>query len=342
VRTAAALASAAVAPAAAVAFTASGSAPAAGVQPVSASRLVLVLPGGDGTLANVAGRISETVRKTSRAYRLQTRTVTLRRDATGGSARRVAQRIAAEGIGIAVVLGDGPAARSLAPYVRELRNTRFVFLDASLADLALQGAPNAAALRFSDEETSHLVGYMSGLSGRRGDARARVDTVSVVAGTATPDTRRNVAAFAAGVRRAAPRLSLRIAYAGDTVDPTACERLANRHIDAGADVVFAVAGRCGLGALAVARYRGVWGVGANEDGVPTTDDLLAVTHKEWDHATFEVLLALLQRTLPMGRDVVRGLADDYAVGIWMSAAIPAAVQSAVIDRCSQIRAGDDL
>lgn len=327
---------------AAVAFTADGSAPAARRAPPATNRLALVLPRGEGTLRNAAKRLSVSVRNAAILYELQTQTLVLDRRAADASARRVAQRIAAAGVGIAVVLGDGRAARALVPYVRQMRGTRFVFVDASLGELSLVGAPNAAAVRFSDEETSHLVGYMSGLSAPKDGSAPRVDTVSIVAGRPTPDTRRLVAAFERGARRALPDVDVRIDYSGDFVDPTRCERLANRHIDAGADVVFAIAGRCGLGALAVARSRNVWGIGSDDDGVPESTNVLAITHKEWDLATLEALEALISDRLPMGRDLVRGLDDDYAVGLWMSTALPASVQSAVIDRCSEIRAGHDL
>jgi hypothetical protein len=40
----------------------------------------------------------------------------------------------------------------------------------------------------------------------------------------------------------------------------------------------------------------------------------------------------------MGRDTVLGLEDDYAVGLWFSNRIPNRIASAVIHRCSQIRA----
>jgi len=341
-RIAVALALVGTAAAATMAFTTAGSAPAAHRPQPSAQRLALVLPQGDGTHSNVGKRFSAVVRTAAPIYDLHTETLSVDGREAARDARRVAQRIAGGGIGIAVVLGDGPAARALARYVRELRDTRFVFVDASLRELSLVGAPNAAALRFADEETSHLMGYMSGLTAPKDGAARRVDAVSVVAGARTPDATRLVAAFRRGVQRAAPGVAVRVDYSGDMLDPTACERLANRQIDGGADVVYAVAGRCGLGALAVARYRGVWGIGSDDDGVRLSLALLAVTHKEWDSATYETLGKLFDGTLAMGRDLVRGLDDDYAVGLGMSTAVPTAVQSAVIDRCSEIRAAHHL
>jgi DNA-binding SARP family transcriptional activator/basic membrane lipoprotein Med (substrate-binding protein (PBP1-ABC) superfamily) len=330
--------------AAAMAFTAQGSAPRPARQPPAPDRVALVLPQSPGALSPAAKRLSLGVRNAAILYELHTRTFFMGRRGTREDAGRTAERIQRSGSGVAVVLGDDAAARALAQHVRRLRATRFVFVDASLTELSLESAPNAVAVRFADDETSHLVGYMSGLVERKDDASRRVDAVSVVAGTPTAHTRRQVAAFTRGVRKTAPDVDVRVDYAGELVDPTPCERLANRQIDDGADVVFAVAGRCGLGALAVARSRNVWGIGTDDDGVSSGADVLAVTYKEWERVTIEALEALAADRLPMGRDLVRGLDDDYAVGLYMSSALPAAVQSAVIDRCSEIRrhAGSDV
>ena len=40
----------------------------------------------------------------------------------------------------------------------------------------------------------------------------------------------------------------------------------------------------------------------------------------------------------MGRDVVLGLEDDYSAGLWFTTAIPDEIESAVIHRCTRIRA----
>jgi basic membrane protein A and related proteins len=133
-------------------------------------------------------------------------------------------------------------------------------------------------------------------------------------------------------------VKLRVDYAHELEDPTACERLSNRQIDQGSDVVFALAGRCGLGAIEVARARGVWGIGADEDGIGQRSNVLLSTHKEWTIAALFALERLIQGGMPMGRDVVLGLEDDYSAGVWFSNRVPNHVASAVISRCSKIRA----
>ena len=40
----------------------------------------------------------------------------------------------------------------------------------------------------------------------------------------------------------------------------------------------------------------------------------------------------------MGRDTVLGIEDDYAAGLGLGGLVPDAVASAVVHRCSQLRA----
>jgi basic membrane lipoprotein Med (substrate-binding protein (PBP1-ABC) superfamily) len=169
-------------------------------------------------------------------------------------------------------------------------------------------------------------------------SRSRVDQVSVVAGEADRDTTRLLAGFRRGLREANPGVTVRVGYSHELEDPTACERLANRQIDEGSDIVVAVSGRCGLGAVEEARIRGVWSVGAEEDGVLSRANVLMFTNKEWTAASLFAIERLVRGALPMGRDTVLGLEDDYAVGPGLSDLIPDEIASAMIHRCSRIRA----
>jgi len=169
-------------------------------------------------------------------------------------------------------------------------------------------------------------------------SRKRVDTVSVVAGEPSSHTETLIREFRDGLRVARPGVKVRVDYSRELEDVTACETLANRQIDDGSDVVVALAGHCSLGALAVARIRGVWGFGEQEDGVKLTDHLLWATFKEWTPATELAIESLRNGTLAMGRDTVLGLGEDYSVHFWFSNWIPKRVESRLIEECSEIRA----
>ena len=302
-------------------------------------RLFLVLPGSPGSLGALGERVSVAVRSSEILYGLDTQTVWVDPRAPQADVEAVAARIRNGGVGLVVALGDGPASRALAEIVPRFPETRFAFLDASLSALPLKGVRNAAAIRFAEEDVLDLAGYLSGLMPTLDKSKPRVDQISVVAGEPTRDTARQIAAIRRGMRAARPGVKVRVDYSHELHKLTACERLANRQIDAGSDVVFAVAGRCGLGASEVARIRGVWSVGASEDGIRQRPHILAYTEKDWMHATLHAIKKLAYGMLPMGRDTVLGLEDDYAVILeYSDRVVPGPIGSLVVSHCSKIAA----
>ena len=82
----------------------------------------------------------------------------------------------------------------------------------------------------------------------------------------------------------------------------------------------------------------MWGIGADEDGIGMRSHVLVTTHKEWSIATLHAIEELVEGTLPMGRDTVLGLEDDCSAGLWFSSRVSESIASAVVHRCSQIRA----
>lgn len=335
--------------AAIMAFTASGSRPqpatpdaayaaeASGVAAVSARipRVALVLPRKtpDRSLATAMSRALSSAELT-----WDVDTVLLQPDETDSQQREnITRRIENGGFALVLVVGDGALATDLTPVVERLDLTKFIFLDASLADLGLDGVANASAVRFADEQTSQLMGYLSALVSKRRGAPARADVVSVVSGPRSPHQERLIAGFEEGVTSARPGVSILVDYASDSSDPTECEELANEQIDRGSDVVFAAAGPCGLGAIAVARLRGVWAVGGSEDGVVPGAHVLATTYKDLERAVYAAIQDVMLGATRFGQDLVLGLDDAYAVGVDTSPVVSESLWSKVVLRCSEIR-----
>jgi SARP family transcriptional regulator, regulator of embCAB operon len=327
--------------AAVMAFTASGSASYEGSSAAPAHRVALVLPGSPETSLDEP-RVRETAdafRSSFAARGLQGHVLVADEDDASGAQTEHVMSLLAEGsYALAIVVGETNA-RALAPLVRRSSATRFVFVDVSLATLSLAGAPNATGLPFADHETSHLMGFLSATVPLHVDRpRTRADAVSIVVSRETPRAERLVDAFRRGARRAAPGATVRVAYVTDETNKTACERLANDLIDKGSDVVYAVAGECSSPVLAVVKLRGVWGIRANDDPYAYGPHILATTYKRWEQAVGAALNGFALGTLPRGRDIVLGLADDYAVDAWGSG-VPASesVWSKVARLCTSIR-----
>ncbi|OAI54146.1 hypothetical protein AYO48_01280 [Gaiella sp. SCGC AG-212-M14] len=326
--------------------TASGSGP----QPATAAaaapnshRVALVLPRSPaGNL--ITARYRDRFRwLTTGRSKLRGETILAREIGSGTHAGDAFEnRLRSGRVGLVIWVADDASARPPASLVRAAPATKFVFVDTSLHALSLEGVPNASAVRFAEEETSELVGYLSGLVPPRGHPlRERADVVGVVGGTRTPQVDLNILAFKRGISATLPHAKVLVDYANETVDRTRCEQIANSQIDRGADIVFASAGNCGSGALAVARTRGVWGAGDEESAEQPADfgdgNLLVRMHKEYEFAVNQTLLRFTQGSLPAGRDVLLRLNDNYAVGLSTSWKAPDEAVSKMIDRCSTIR-----
>jgi basic membrane lipoprotein Med (substrate-binding protein (PBP1-ABC) superfamily)/DNA-binding SARP family transcriptional activator len=307
----------------------------------AAPRVALVLPrepkaGREDTFVNP---FVDGLRRAEREYGLATKTLVVdQMDPDAESVKRIAGELRAGDFDLVLWAGWGPAQWKLLPEVRRLRDTWFVYIDASLAGSPLEGSQNATALSFDDEQAGYLVGYLSALVEPRRGSRPDVRAVSVVGGLPVPNVSRLVEGFARGARAAHPEITVLVSYSGDFVDQSICERIANRQIDRGADVVFAAAGTCGLGALSAAGIRGVWGIGADADRSYLGPHILASTVKRYDRAVLLAIRGFIQGTLPAGEDVEMGL-DDEAVGITgISAEVPAAIRKKLARVAAALRA----
>jgi basic membrane lipoprotein Med (substrate-binding protein (PBP1-ABC) superfamily) len=235
----------------------------------------------------------------------------------------------------------------LARLAPRVPGTRFVFADASLPSLSLEGVANATAFVYEDDQSAELAGYLSGLvTLRRGAPGERPDVVSVVAGGRTAHAERVAAGFARGARRAASGVRVLVDYADSADDEAACEQIANEQVDSGSDVVYGFGGSCGEAALAVVRSRGIWGIRADEDAVPFGPHVLATTWKQWEASPAQAFNRLEfdqgsqhgDELLLRGEDIAVGLDDNYAVGIEAeSAAVSDSIWSKVVRLCSNIR-----
>lgn len=320
--------------AATVALSANGGAPVPEADTVVPTRIALLQGSGSDTMQ--AERVSLAFSTSARAYNYDYEELVLDESGSQNEAAERLRQGVENGRFALVFVADEATARAVRPLVAASPTQAFVFLDTSLRDVGLVGAPNASAIRFKDEQSSKLAGYLSALVRPRHGVRGeRVDSVLVVAGPANPHVGRIVRGYVKGVRHAKRPIRVRVVRSTGTEDVTECERIANEQIDAGVDVVFAAAGNCGLGAIATARVRGVWSIGEQEFGAELTSGALAVTTKDWRLAIFRAIQSFEGGVLPLGRDQALGLEDDYMVMI--ETGVSERVFSKIASLCTEIR-----
>ena len=281
------------------------------------------------------------LRQATQRYGLETRTIVWPEFArTRG---RAAGRAGAEG-NFDLVLVSRPwiGGNALVKEVRRSPVTRFVFLDADLHQTPFAGLKNVTAVRFADEQAGYLAGYLSGLvEARRSPSKGR-RVISVVGGMkAAPSVEALVDGFARGARRALSSVTVLQEYSETFVRPDVCDRIANRQIDAGSEIVFAAAGNCGLGALAAASIRGVSAIGVDQDYSYLGPHILASTIKRFDQAVIASVRWYVEGTLPGGGEVALAL-DDDAVGLGgINSEVPPSIRRQVARVAAELRKRED-
>jgi basic membrane protein A len=139
-------------------------------------------------------------------------------------------------------------------------------------------------------------------------------TISTVGGQKIPPVDRFIAGYQACAKEANPDIKLLNAYSQEFVAPAPCKEIALDQIAKGSDVVFQVAGGCGLGALDAAKEEGVWGIGVDKDQAFLGDHILTSAVKRVDEAVFSAYQAQVDGSFEGGGVTVFGLAED-GVGI---------------------------
>jgi basic membrane protein A len=117
---------------------------------------------------------------------------------------------------------------------------------------------NALGMIFPTEEAGYLAGVVAALT-------TKTNTVSTVGGIKIPPVDNWIAGFQAAVKKTKPNVKLLNAYSNDFNDAAKCKEIALDQISQGSDVVFQVAGDCGLGALDAACEKNVTAIGVDAD-----------------------------------------------------------------------------
>ena len=173
-------------------------------------------------------------------------------------------------------------------------HVHFIVIDAQPAFSPKRHAPNLHRVVFRAEQAGYLAGYLSALMAER---RGGKPMISAVGGFRFYGVTRWIVGFRAGARHADPKIALRVDYSNDFANPSKCHRIALAQIAAGSRVVFNVAGRCGLGVLAAARQKHVWGVGVDIDQAFLGPQVLTSAVSRYDRGVFDSVRRFTRGTL---------------------------------------------
>jgi basic membrane protein A len=186
-------------------------------------------------------------------------------------------------------------AQSVGTVAANFPNTKFAIIDATPSDAKGNTLPetNVNSLLFKEQEAGALVGVIAGMYEKSGQDPKKSHNISAVGGIKIPPVDHYIAGYQWAAAMEDPSIKVQVGYSNDFADPAKCKAVANSQIAAGSDIVFQVAGGCGLGALQAAGEKGVWSIGVDTDQTSSDKSVIASAMKRVDTATYTAIKSVV-------------------------------------------------
>ena len=245
--------------------------------------------------------------------------------------------------GVNIIIGAGfLLANQEATVAKQFPNTKFAITDytvhaAPFADK--KGNPlfkNVEGLTYATQENSYLVGCIASSMAK---IKGGDQVISVVGGVKIPPVDTFLAGYQAGAKACNPAIKVLVGYSQDFIDQAKCKTVAQNQLDSGSQVVFAVAGPCGLGALDAAKQAGAWGVGVDVDQSYLGKHILTSAVKRVDRGVYLAVQGAAAGKFQGGSDLVFNLKNNGVSLGKISPNVPASVLKKVANLRKLIVAG---
>jgi basic membrane protein A and related proteins len=146
--------------------------------------------------------------------------------------------------------------QSVQKVAKEFPNVRFVVVD------GIAQGPNVNSVLFKEQEGSYLVGIAAAMA-------SKTKKLGFIGGMDIPLIRAFACGYSQGAKAQAPKSEIVQNMVGTTSaawnDPAKGGELARAQFERGADVIFAVAGGSGMGALQQAKEKGKLAIGVDSN-----------------------------------------------------------------------------
>jgi basic membrane protein A and related proteins len=190
--------------------------------------------------------------------------------------------------------------------------------------------PNVMGLDYAANQSGCLVGYLAAEMTKRQGGK---QVIGAVGGLHIPPVDIWIAGYRYCARLFNPGIKVLVGYSGDFVKSDLCKTVAENQIAQGAQVLFQVAGGCGLGTLTAAAQHNIWGIGVDKDQYNDAKRVLTSGVKHVDLGVYRVIQATMQGKFKGDQDLQFTLANG-GMGVGK---INPAVPKALIDKMNAIK-----
>ncbi|WP_214824591.1 BMP family lipoprotein [Exiguobacterium algae] len=200
-----------------------------------------------------------------------------------------------------VIVGLGFACQSdLEAVAAEYPNQQFALID------GISELPNVLSITFEEGEGSVLAGAVAGLE-------TETKKIGFIGGMDIELIQKFEAGFEKGLKSIDEENEMMVDFSNDFASPEIGRELAEKQIEAGADVLYAAAGLTGVGVLETAQKYGVKAIGVDSDQMMIAPEAVVTSMlKQVDLAIVEIAERVADQ--PFNDHVVLGI-EEGGVGL---------------------------
>jgi basic membrane protein A and related proteins len=213
-----------------------------------------------------------------------------------------------------------------ATYAKQFPNVHFAITDYTVHTSPFSNKKgkvlfnNVEGLTYAANESGCLVGVLAAKMAQKDGA----NTIGAVGGLKIPPVDIWIAGYKYCAQKVVPGIKVLVQYSQDFVATDKCKTVAENEISQGADVLFQVAGGCGLGTLKAADEAGKWGIGVDVDQYNLAKRVLTSGVKRVDNGVLAVAKQEAAGKFKGGSDLVFNLKNG-GMGIGkINPSVPAA------------------
>jgi basic membrane protein A len=195
--------------------------------------------------------------------------------------------------------------------------------------------PNVVGMIFPTEQAGYLAGIVAAMI-------TKTKVVSTVGGKKIPPVDNWIAGYMQAVKDTDPSIKELNAYSQDFEDQAKCKEIALDQIANKSDVVFQVAGKCGLGALDAACEKGVNAIGVDADQSFAGPCVVTSALKPLESSVFAIIKEFVDGQFTGGTNVSFGIKElpDAELLAPYTEAVPQDVRDAVDAAKQKIVSGE--
>jgi basic membrane protein A len=240
-----------------------------------------------------------------------------------------------------LVIGVGfLMAQAMGTVSGQFPNIHFAIIDGAGTDA--QGNDlkhtNVQSLYFKEQDAGAMVGVIAGMLEKDGKAKKNAHVIGAIGGISIPPVNHYIAGFKWAATMEDPSIKVLVGYSNDFTDPAKCKGVATSQIASNADVLFQVAGGCGLGVLQAAGQAGVYSIGVDADQKDADPSVIASALKKVDVATYTAIKGVVNGQFAGGA-LTFSIANDGAGYALDNITLPADIQTELDAVLAKIKSG---